>query len=133
MTTRTSTDLHTEHLEWWGELCSWQENVRTFERRLGRLLPAIRNDDDKAMAEHYQNRLIREQEVIDELQHVVKTHEDSLAKKAQETPHVAASAPYKDHEHLRQRMDTARHLHEDLRDGFVSWAASIAREHEDNA
>lgn len=123
MSTRTSTELHTDHLAWWQELCAWQEEVKSFERRLGEILQRGADDTARAQAEQYQNRLIREQEVIDELQHMVKTHEDSLAKKAHETPHVAAEAPYVDHVELRDRMRTAAVLHQELRNAFRAWAS----------
>jgi hypothetical protein len=116
-------DLHADHQRWWSDLCSWQEDVRDFERRMEEVLAQPQTDDVRAQAEQFQDRLIREQEVIDELQHLVKTHEASLAAKARELPHGSASAPHADHDELRERMLTAAHLHTSLRDEFRTWAA----------
>jgi hypothetical protein len=126
-TARSQPELHGDHLEWWGTLCSWQQELDGFSHRLGEVMANGPARDVQAEVEQFQNRFIREREVIDGLQHTVKTHERSLEKKALETPHVAASAPYRDHAELRERMDTAERLHTALRGEFMHWLADRRR------
>ena len=125
METRTSSELHTDHVEWWKILCAWQEELKGFDRRLADILERKPGSNVLAQLEQFQNRVIREREVIDELQRVVKTHEDSLEKKDREVPHVTAEAPFNDHVELRSRMRTAESLHAELRLDFMQWAAAV--------
>ena len=124
---RTSTELHSDHIEWWKILCAWQEEVKGFERRLADVLDRKPGSNIQAQVEQFQNRLIREQEVIDELQHLVKTHEDPLERKDREFPLIAAEAPFRDHVDLRTRMRRAEHLHAELRLDLMQWAAAVRR------
>jgi hypothetical protein len=104
-------------------LCAWQEELQTFQRWLEEILLRTQGTAAMPRIEQYQNRMIREQEVIDELQHLVKTHESSLEKRSLELPHIATLAPFRDHGELRDRMRTATHLHKELRREFMRWAA----------
>src|SRR5436190_9021633 len=125
--THSISELHGDHLIWWQELRSWQEELKSFERRLAAVARPGADPDVLARLEQYQNRLIREQEVIDESQHLIKTHEDSLARKTEELPHVAAEAGYRDHSILRERMTVAEELHKELRDELRDWLAQRFR------
>lgn len=113
--------LHEEHRTWWATLCAYQERSKGAIRQLEEVLVTGPEQDVRARAEQFQNRFIREQEVIDELQHIVKTHEDSLARRIEENPQVALEAPFQDHADLRDRMKTADKLHEELLDEFKKW------------
>jgi hypothetical protein len=121
---RTIHDLHADHMEWWNMLCAWQQELTVYNKRLADVLGS-EGPEVHAEVEQFQNRFVREQEVVDELQHLIKTHEDSLAKKVAETPHVATGQPYRDHAPLRERMGTAQKLHAELRTEFMAWLAAV--------
>jgi hypothetical protein len=119
----TGTALHADHHHWWDQLCEWQKDVMNMQLRLGTLLPGLRSMDHRAEAEAFQNRAIREQEVIDELQHIVKTHETSLEQKAD--PAKVEQPLFEDHVELRERMGRAEELHLKLLAEMNAWEEAL--------
>jgi hypothetical protein len=119
----TGTALRADHHHWWDQLCVWQKDVMNMQLRLGTLLPGMRSMDHRAQAEAFQNRAIREQEVIDELQHIVKTHETSLEQKAD--PAKIEEPLFEDHVELRERMVRAEELHVKLLAEMNAWEEAL--------
>lgn len=116
-------DLHFEHTTWLNALAFYKEEIGIFERRLGEV--ATRNTATEVLAklEHFQNRYIREREVIDELRHDIKAHENSLEKEAKEHPVALEHRYFADHSELRERMVTFEKLYRELKNEFHRWVA----------
>jgi hypothetical protein len=64
--------------------------------------------------EHFQNRFLREAEVIDELAHAIKQHEKRLL-------HGTADGHEALHAELADRMGTYERLYGELKTEFRSW------------
>lgn len=116
-------DLHFEHTTWLNALAFYKDEIGIFERRLEEI--ASRNTAAEVMAqlEHFQNQHIREREVIDELRHDIKAHENTLEQEAREHPVAIEHRYFTDHSSLRERMVTFEKLYRELKDEFHRWVA----------
>ena len=117
-------DLHSDHQLWLNTLRFCKDEITIFEHRLEDI--AKRNTVTEVMAEleHFQNRYIREREVIDELRHDIKQHENHLEKFAIEHPVAVDHVLFTDHSGLRDRLSTFEKLYHELKVEFMRWLAA---------
>lgn len=79
MTTSTTQNLlFTEHLSWLNALVQIKSNYKDFDLKLQLSAAGITNAKLLAQVESFQNRCIRQKEVLDELRHEIKQHENHL-------------------------------------------------------
>lgn len=112
------TDLHFEHETWAKELVFLKEEVNFFERRLEEIVSKNTDREMLAQLEQFQNRFIRQKEVIDELKHKINVHEDKLQKFVNDHPVAIDHVRFDDHASFRDEMDTNRKLYQDLKSEF---------------
>ena len=116
-------DLHFEHRQWMNELKFWEDEIRSFNNRLGEIVTRYTSNDIRAKVEHFQNQFILHNEVIDVLKKDVKTHEKFIALQAEDNPVAIDRVHFDDHTGLRERMDTQRNIYSELKMeyfGFLS-------------
>ena len=123
--TKHLADLHFEHKVWLNTLQFCKEEINIFERRMEELV--ARNTDKTLLAEleHFQNQYIREREVIDELRHGIKEHENFLEKEMKEHPVAIEHRAFGDHAELRDRMVTFEKLYRELKEEFYRWLTKV--------
>ena len=126
MTTTTAkrvhlADLHTEHMLWLNSLTFYKEEIGILEKRLEDVANRNTHTEVLAQLEHFQNQYIREREVIDELRHDVKQHENMLEKEVKDHPVAVEHRLFQDHTGLRERMDTFERLYKDLKKELFRW------------
>ncbi len=117
-------DLHSDHQLWLNTLRFCKDEIGIFEHRMEDI--AKRNTHGEVMAEleHFQNRYIREREVIDELRHDIKQHENALEKQAVEHPIAVDHRLFVDHTELRDQLSTFEKLYHELKGEFMRWLAN---------
>lgn len=117
------TDLHSDHVLWLNTLAFCKEEIAILERRMEEI--AARNTGAEVMAEleHFQNQYIRQREVIDELRHELKQHENLLEKEVREHPIAVDHRLFTDHVEQRENMKTFEKLYRELKDEFMHWLA----------
>lgn len=116
-------DLHFDHMEWLNSLQFYKEEFSIFERRLEEIVRRNNKHEVLAELEQFQNQFIREKEVIDELRHDIKVHENFLAKESKEHPVAIDHRQFGDHKVLRDRFHTFEKIHGELRAEFRKWLA----------
>ncbi|MBL7963235.1 MAG: hypothetical protein JNM31_05240 [Flavobacteriales bacterium] len=116
-------ELHFEHLLWLNALRFYKDEIGIFERRMEEIVRRNSGQEVMAQLEHFQNQYIREREVIDELRHDIKEHENFLEKESKERPVALEHRLYKDHAGLRDRYETFEKLYRELKYEFYHWAA----------
>ena len=124
-TTKHLSDLHFEHQVWINTLQFCKDEITIFERRMEEI---VKRNTDKALLaelEHFQNQYIREREVIDELRHDIKQHENFLEKESMDHPVAIDHRAFGDHSNLRDRMTTFERLYKELKDEFFRWMAKV--------
>lgn len=116
-------DLHFAHMEWLNALAFYKEELSIFERRLEDIVRRNSKAEVMAELEHFQNQFIREKEVIDELRHDIKQHENFLEKEAKDHPVAIDHRSFKDHAGLRDRFHTFEKLYKELKAEYQQWLA----------
>ena len=114
-------DLHFDHQEWLNRLKFYKDEIAIFERRLEDIVKRNTTMEVMAELEHFQNQYIREREVIDELRHDIKQHENFLERESKERPTAIDHRVFGDHAGLRDRMETFERLYADLKHELHRW------------
>ena len=114
-------DLHFEHMLWLNSLKFYQDEIGVFERRLEEVAKRYTATEVLAQLEHFQNQYIRQREVLDELRHDIKAHENALEKEAREHPVAIDHRHFTDHSGLRDQMQTFEKLYRELKEEFYRW------------
>ena len=116
-------DLHFEHKLWLDELSFSKDQLAVFTSRLVEVEEKNTAADFRAFAESFQNRLIRQKEVIDELSHDINEHETSLVDYAEEFPIAIDRVHFDDHDKLREQMIRFTALYAEFKAEFMRFLA----------
>ncbi|MCF8426998.1 MAG: hypothetical protein K9H61_01365 [Bacteroidia bacterium] len=81
--TAAQAQLFTEHVNWLRVIDQTKSQFQDLQARLELGLPQFTHTHLMARVEQFQNRFIRQREVIDELRHEIKQHENHLERKDQ--------------------------------------------------
>ena len=117
-------DLHFEHSLWLNELDFSKDELYIFTNRLAGVIERNNDNAFEAKAESFQNQLIVQKEVVDELRHSIKGHESELAHFAKEHPISIDHVYFTDHVGLRERMTRFTSLYADLKKEFMHFIAA---------
>lgn len=128
MTTTTEkrvhlSDLHSDHQLWLNTLAFCKEEIGILERRIAEIAQRNTGTEVLAEVEHFQNQYIRQREVIDELRHDLKQHENGLERIAREQPIAVDHRLFKDHTVQREAMATFEKIYRELKDRCMRWLA----------
>lgn len=115
-------ELHFDHQMWLNALRFYKDEITIFDKRMEDIVRGNNKPEVLAELEHFQNRYIREREVIDELRHDIKEHENFLEKESKEHPVAIEHRLFKDHAGLRDRFETFEKLYAELKREFYAWA-----------
>ncbi len=121
------TDLHIEHELWSNELAFYSSDIKIFESKLPQLIVAnIGNEERLAKIEQFQNQMIRQKEVINELNHNIRTHEKELSEKAKDMhPAAVQHQCLNDHVEMRNQIQEFKKIYQifktALTDFIINW------------
>ncbi|OMP31500.1 MULTISPECIES: hypothetical protein [Mangrovimonas] len=116
-----NSDLHFEHKQWERELFFWEDELKSFNKRLEELVKRYTNHSVLAQLEHFQNQFIRQVEVMDTLQHDINVHETDMTEHEKKGEDVMNFNLAKKHFLLRERMETQRMIYHDLKTDFFKF------------
>jgi predicted RNase H-like nuclease (RuvC/YqgF family) len=111
-------ELHTEHTEWLNKFSFYREEIQSFNNRLSDLVKANSIVEVTAQIEHFQNQFIRQNEVIDELRHEIRSHESSLVQQVGANPVASDHRTVTDHAGLRDKVLTFEKIYTELKQEF---------------
>lgn len=114
-------DLVKELKEWTSELKLQRDQVKIFEERLGEVLIKNTDQEVKAFGEQFQNQMIRQNEVIDILEHDLNAEMQKHESYAKEHTIALDHQYFEDHKELRSRAETNTKLFKEMRDNFYSF------------
>lgn len=114
-------DLHSDHMLWMNTLSFCKDEIGILEKRMEEVAARNTHTDVLAELEHFQNQYIRQREVMDELRHELKQHENDLEKEVREHPIAVDHRLFKDHSAHREAMATFEKLYRELKDEFMHW------------
>lgn len=118
-----SSALHFDHRVWLNSLRFYREELFIFQRHLEQYVRTSAVPETMAHVEQYQNKFIRQSEVIDELAHDIKQHDKVLATQLSEKTTSIVYRPFGIHNELRERMEIFERLYMELKMEFRHWLA----------
>lgn len=114
-------DLDLELKNWLDTLRFYREEIMVFEHHMEALAQRAHPQEELARLEHFQNQYIRQREVIDELRHDLKQHENRLEEEPRDQPIETDHSCSTGHAALRDRMLTFEKLYKEVKEEFVGW------------
>ncbi|HQW06335.1 MAG: hypothetical protein IPH05_01905 [Flavobacteriales bacterium] len=114
-------DLHNDHKLWLNTLEFCKQEIDILEHRMEEIVKRNTGKEVMAELEHFQNQYIRQREVIDELRHDLKQHENELVKEAMDHPVAIDHRLFGDHAEQRDAMHTFEKLYNELKAEFMRW------------
>lgn len=113
--------LHFEHEKWVKQLSFYKDELKTYNNRLEDIVVRFNGREVMAKLEKYQNKFIRQNEVIDILIHDINSHEHILASSVKENPVASDHRLFEDHVELRDRMKTFLKIYNELKPKFMRY------------
>lgn len=114
-------DLHSDHRIWQNALEFYKQEVGLLEDRIAEIAERNTAQDVRAEVEQFQNRYIRQKEVIDTLRNKINHHADALAREYKDHPVAIDHRLFADHTGLREEMTTFEKLYRELKDELNRW------------
>jgi hypothetical protein len=125
MTTKSITQLHIEHNSWLMKLDFYADEVTIMTKRLEEVASKNTAKDILAQVEHFQNQLIMQKEHIDEIRHVIKSHESYIENRINENPTASDHRSVEDHPKMRDRVNSFEKIFNDLRHEFLAFLSKV--------
>ena len=119
-------DYHFDHKLWVNELNFFESQLAIFEERLEDVVRQLSEHTAMAEAEAFQNRIIRQREVIDTLKHKFRLREKDLDTYADDMELDADHPLFVDHEKEHEEMEIFIKLYSEMRDKYMAFLRSWA-------
>ncbi len=120
-TTKSIENLHYEHRLWMNELSFFSDELKIYEHRLEDLVQKNNNTTVLSLLEQFQNQFIRQREVLDELTHNIKVHEQKIGEAIRRNQEIPADPDL--HAYMMDEMESYRRIYRDLKRKFYSFLA----------
>ncbi|MCT4622872.1 MAG: hypothetical protein N4A46_04555 [Schleiferiaceae bacterium] len=119
-------DLHFDHKLWINELKFVEMQMNIFEERLGEVVAINTDTMARAKVEAFQNQIIRQKEVIDEIKHKIRLREQDISSLDNQDTVKEGGVLFNDHESEIDEMNTFIRLYEKMRDEFKSFVSEVS-------
>ena len=116
-----NSDLHFEHKQWRSELAFWEDELKSFNKRLSELVTRWTDKKVLAQLEHYQNQFTLHGVLIDELQDDINMHEVNMSDHSIKGEDILNRSFVKKHIEFRNRMEIQRHIYAELKKEFFDF------------
>lgn len=114
--TKSVLELHVEHELWINELKFFKDEVKILDKYLVEIGGKNNTRETMLDLERFQNRLLRQREVLDELLHDIKVDEQALVGDVVSVNEIQAQKlRLPDHEEVRDRVVTFRKLYQEFK------------------
>ena len=114
-------DLHFELNLWLNELKFYKDEIQIFNNRLEEIVSKNNTVEIMSEVEHFQNQYIRQSEVLDELRHEIKQHENIIEKEATDNSVPFDHHYVEDHAELRSQIEQFKKIYADLKRDFMNF------------
>ena len=114
-------DYHFDHKLWMNELNFFEAQLEVFEGRLGEVVRKLKESEALAAAEAFQNQIIRQREVIDQLKHKFRLRERDLDAYDNNVELDADHPLFIDHEKEHEDMEIFIKLYKEMRDNYMQF------------
>ena len=114
-------DYHFDHKLWMNELNFFESQLEVFEGRLEEVVRKLSERRALAEAEAFQNQIIRQREVIDELKHKFRLRERDLDAYEDNKEFNPEHPMVRDHEKEHEEMEIFIKLYKEMRDKYMKF------------
>ncbi len=118
-------DLQFEHKLWLNELKFREDEIKIFEKQLESLISRKHKPESMPQLESFQNQLILQFTVINEMKTLIRRHDQYLKELVKYKVAQSADLKIENQDNLRERMDQFRkifnHLKKDFFDYILPW------------
>lgn len=120
-TTKSIEKIHFDHRLWMNELSFFSDELKVYEHRLEDLVS--KNNEAKVLGllEQFQNQFIRQREVLEELHHSIKVHEQKIGAAIRRGEKAPTDPDF--HGYMKGEMESYRNIYTDLKHKFYSFLA----------
>ena len=118
-------DLHFDHKLWMNELNFFGMQLNVFEGRLEEIVKSNSETIVLAKVEAFQNRIIRQKEVIDEIKHKLNLREQGLDKMKNSNSVKKGEPLFMEYESEKDEMNTFIRLYQEMRDDFKAFVLEV--------
>lgn len=119
-------DLHFDHRLWINELKFFEMQLNVFEERLEEVV--AQNSDNSVLAriEAFQNRIIRQKEVIDEIKHKIRLREQDISDMDNNLSLGEKDKLFQEYVDEQDEMKTFIKLYQNMKDEYLEFLKVIA-------
>ncbi|MFX0558620.1 hypothetical protein ACOCEA_17595 [Maribacter sp. CXY002] len=114
-------NLHFEHKQWQSELAFWEDELKSFTKRLEELVTKWTKKEVLTQLEHFQNEFILQDGIIDKLLEEIEIHESRIAGQSLTGENAIDTVLMKGHLDFRNKMETQRQIYADLKKEFFKF------------
>ena len=118
-------NLHEEHKTWLNTLAFYADDIKILNKRLAEVAAKNNSKETLAMVEHFQNKLIIQQDEIDKLNHNIREHEQYLEKQVNKNETAIDKRKENDHPVMRNQIETFTILFDEMRKEFYRFLSGI--------
>jgi hypothetical protein len=119
-------DFHFDHKLWMNELKFFEMQLDVFEERLEEVVQGLDERSAFAEVEAFQNQIIRQREVIDELKHKFRLREKDLDHYANDKEIPTNHILFEDHRKEREDMQIFIKLYQEMREKYMHFLERYA-------
>jgi hypothetical protein len=116
-------EIHLMHAEWNSVLDLTRDEILSFEDRLEEIPKANTGKDILAKVEQFQNRFIRQKEVMDELRHDIHEDELRIAENVSKNKVAVEHRKVKENVALKNRMQIFQKTFNELKSKYLLFLA----------
>ncbi len=118
-------DLHFDHKLWMNELKFFEMQLSVFKEKLEQVVKSNSETSVLARVEAFQNRIIRQNDVIDEIKHKLRLREQDLDKLKDSDSVNRGELLFEEYESEKDEMNTFIRLYQEMRDDFKSFVLAL--------
>jgi hypothetical protein len=116
-------DLHSDHKEWLNKVNFYKDDLKVLRHRLSEILLKNSSIEVRAMAEHFQNQYILQDERADILRHDVNISMTNLEASINGNPTAVDHRKVNDENELRDAVETFERIFSELRQDSINFFA----------
>ena len=111
------------HTEWNSVLDLTRDEILSFENRLEEIAKANTGKEMLAQVEHFQNRFIRQKEIMDELRHDIREDELRIAENVKENNVSVEHRKMEENFELKNRVHVFQKIFNEIKSEFLLFLA----------
>ena len=116
-------EIHLLHTEWNSVLDLTRDEILSFENRLEEIAKANTGKEMLAQVEHFQNRFIRQKEIMDELRHDIREDELRIAENVKENNVSVEHRKMEENFELKNRVHVFQKIFNEIKSEFLLFLA----------